>query len=453
MLLFENEKAQAVYFMGKGAVVREMLYSEFEAILDGVVPANEWADREALAIYLEINQDLLITAAVFFRVTFDSAGAVLPSWRLPLEDLAKHASKGPNLGAGPITLACAAQSPIDYFASELWNPDMKPGNSHFALLKKVVKRNRLGFQFKPLPEGSSGKKKQDDGQLKSLLEQKISQQLRRQFEKSFRNHMAQLLKEQRLRVTTLTAAKDKVLEDLKRKHNQRMEQVRNQLAEKDRRLAEVEGRNAQLKETIDGQADKIQGLREYFEHKLEKMQGEESHVVTALKENYAMELEAKIAAATTSLKETLQMREVEILYRNEQEAQLHDEISRLRQKNKELLDNSGGQLLEKLSRKGVNFVTFQPGAGHVTVPVSEIAEFIDNPVQFAAKHCGVSLQQYRAWLDHYQTPVCQAKSAAGSCNATVVKVASPADFHPGESDICDTCRQKPQTGTIQLVRS
>lgn len=448
MLLFENEKASAVYFFGTEGIVREMLYSEFEALLNGVVPVTEWAGKDARAVFLEIDSKLLINAAVFFRIGFDKNGAVVNSWRLPLLELAKNAAKGPDLGAGPISLACASQCPIAYFSGDLWNPDMRAGNSHLNRLKKAVKRNRLGLVFKPLPEDDGGQRV--GGQMAQLLEERLTHQLRRQYEKNFRDHMAQLLKEQRLRATTLTAEKDKAIDELKREHSQRLEQLRLELEARGRELSEAEARNSQLKDDLDGQAQKIQGLREYFEHKLEKAQGEEFEHLNALKENYALELDAKVSAATAQLKESLQMREVELLYRDEQDAQLREEINRLRREIQGILSNSGDQLLQKLSDKGVNFVTYQPGAGHITIPLSDISTFADNPLQFAARHCGVSLQQYQAWLSHYQAPVCHALNRHGQpCHANVPKVATPADFHPGETDRCADCI----AATVSPVRS
>lgn len=449
MLLFENEKAHAVYFFGSEGIVREMLYSEFEAVLDGVVPAADWANREARAVYLEINNNLAITAAVFFRVAFDSQGTVVASWRLPLQELARHAAKGPDLGAGPIKLACASHCPIAYHAEELWNPNMRAGSNHFALLKKAVESNRLGLDFRP----EEGGKRTKTGGDQVLLEQKISQQLRRQYQKNFRDRMAQLLKEQRLRATTLTAEKDKAVDGLKREYSQRMERSRRDMAERERQLTEAQDRNSKLKDAIQGQADKIQGLREYFEHKLEKVQGEESKHLNALKKNYALEVESKVAVATTELRESLQMRDVELSYLNERETQLRAEIVRLRRVNQDLLNNSGDQLLEKLSQKGINFVTWQAGAGHITVPLSKIYTFTDNPLQFAADHCGVSLNHYQTWLSHYQNPVCLAVDLSGrACGTEIPRVAAPTDFHPGESDTCAECSRKRQVQPLHSAR-
>ena len=63
-----------------------------------------------------------------------------------------------------------------------------------------------------------------------------------------------------------------LLEDLRRQHANQLEEYRELLQTRERMLEEEKQRNATLKETIDGQAKKLEGLREYFEHKLEQAQ-------------------------------------------------------------------------------------------------------------------------------------------------------------------------------------
>ncbi len=449
-----DELAQAIFFFdGDGPVAREMHVAEFDAVLDGFVPAYEWAGKRANAVFVEIDSDFELRSAVFFLVSFTKKGAVDPAWNLPLDELARSATKGPDLGKGPIRLACSSQCPIQHFRDFLWDPDMRMGKGQLKQLHSAIKRNKLALQFREpevyrneLEVGAASV-----SQINGQMEQNILGQLRKEYEKELRDHMAQLLREQRLRSSTISNDNQHVTQQLKAEHTQRIDEYRNLLEEKERALTEEQDKNSHLKETIDGQAQKIEGLREYFEHKLNKVQGEEGYQLEHLKENYELEMQAKIEAAVKELKETLQMREVELLYRNEQESHLKLEVARLREEQLEITSNSGDHLLEKMVAKGISFVTYQPGAGHITIPSSDVSRFMDNPAIYAAKNCGVNEQHYIAWLDHYQAPVCNCSNSAGICGANIPRINLPVDFIIGDGDRCSS--HKDLKGATKLVRA
>lgn len=455
-----DELAPGIFFFGDdGKVAKEMHYSEFEAVLDGYVPAAEWAGRSAKAVYAEIDSDLEVRSAVFFHVSFTKKGEVDPSWNLPLDQLARAATAGPDLGAGPIRLACSSQCPIQHFRDFLWDPDLRMGKGQLKQLHTACKRNKLAIQFRE-PDlyrtdhevGLSASHSSPSGMSSDLLEKSLFDRLRKEYEKEFRDHMAQMLREQRLKASTLTTESEKSIQELKAEHTRRLDEYRAMLEEKDRILHEEKEKNAQLKETIDGQAKKIEGLREYFEHKLEQAQGAEEFHIERLRENYEAEMAAKIESAVKDVKETLQMREVELLYRNEQEAHLQVEIAHLREENHSLIANSGDQLLEKMVSKGISFVTYQPGAGHITIPATDVSVFMESPAVYAAKHCGVNEQHYIAWLAHYQAPVCNCKGTDGSiCGANIPRINSPVDFILGDGDRC--AAHKDLQGATKLVRA
>lgn len=445
MHLLDTEKAQAVLFFGNEGITKELLYPELEALLDGFVPIDEWADTIQKAAYVEFNHQFNVVAAVFFVMEFDSRGHVDASWNLPLADMARTAAKGPDLGAGPIHLACATHCPIAYFARWLWDPDMQAKSSHFIQIKKALKRNRLGVHFKQTDTGDdrdrgSGVSAGDVKQLQATLS--------KQYEKELRDQMAQLLKDQRLQIATMNSDKDSAVKEVRLDYAHKLEALQQQLRERELALADVQQRNVELKNTIDGQVQKIEGLREYFEHKLQRYQHGDQDVVDTLKVQYQAEVEAKAVAAAHELSELLKMKEVELVYRQEHEEQLQHEIERLKRENKELLANGGDHLLENLSRKGVNFVTYQPGAGHITIPLAEMAYFSENPIAFTAAYCGVSEQHYLAWLKHYQSPICCAPVAGGeSCAADIPRIVDPVQFVPGESEYCaQHSRLKPPNG-------
>ena len=132
MPLAENEQAEAIYIFSGNQIIREMLYSEFEAILDGYVPIPEFARKEVRAVYVRINSRLAIVAAVFFLIEFDAEGFPDRRWNIPLGQLADTASTGPDLGAGAIRLACASQCAIEWHQPNLWDPNLQTGQNNFS---------------------------------------------------------------------------------------------------------------------------------------------------------------------------------------------------------------------------------------------------------------------------------------------------------------------------------
>lgn len=435
MQLLDTEKAQAVFFFGSEGIAKELLYTEFQALLDGYVPISEWTNQTRKAAYLEFNADFIAVAAVFFTMSFNAKGGVDASWNLPLADMARTVSKGPDLGAGPIHLVCSSLCPVAYFKDWLWDPSMKSSSGHFGQIKKALKRNRLGVHFTEVDTGSgSGLSKKEV----QKLELRLSQQFSKQYDSDLRDQMAQLLKDQRLLGATMNSEKEEAIKELRLTFAQKMESQQQILEEKEAAFKDAEQRNGELKDTIDGQVQKIEGLRDYYEHKLRRAKNGDQESIESVIERHKIELDAKVAIATSDVNDLLKMKEVELTYRIEHEEQLKSEISRLRQDGKDLLDNSGDQLLEKLSRKGVNFVTYQPGAGHITIPLSEISRFVENPNAFTADYCGVSEKHYLAWLKHYQAPVCGEFDRNGDmCCENVSRIVSPAEFVLGDSDCCE----------------
>ena len=190
MFLHDTDKAQAVLFFGKEGISKELLYPELEALLEGFVPLEEWANSTQKAAYVEFNHQFVVTAAVFFTMAFDAKGAVDSGWNLPLLDMARTTAKGPDLGAGAIRIACASQCPIAYFKDWLWDPDMDPEGPQFKQIKRSLKRNRLGVHFRSTraaDDSASGFSAQEV----QHLEAHFSQHFSKQYEKALREQMSQ----------------------------------------------------------------------------------------------------------------------------------------------------------------------------------------------------------------------------------------------------------------------
>lgn len=442
MIFDDHDLAGAVFiFSEERELIRELNYSEFEALLDGYVPSVELANRELNGIYVEINSDYHVRNAVCFLVKFSSRGFIEQSVPVQLYKLALHAKKGPNLGAGPINLACASQCPIKHMANFLWDPDLKK-YTEFKAVVEAVSRNRMSIQFHPATTDSKAPSADNAASKKADLESLLAAKNQQDAEHKLRDDFAQKIREQRLKNAMMLREREQSVNELKQQYNARIEEYRLMLDEHKHMLGEARQRNTHLQEMIDGQAEKIKGLREYFEVKLEQAEsGEHDHLV-GLVQAHQVELETAIDVATRELKELLEMREVEILYRNDQEAKLHEEIERLRDENTALIGNSGDHLLAKMLESGISFMTFQPGAGHITLPLSAVPRYMENPVAYVADYCGVSEKHYNAWLEHYHVPVCRSQDHDGNmCGNNINRIEAPADFILGESDCCFSHRQ------------
>lgn len=416
VLIFEDNK-----------VSREMLYSEFEAILDGFAPLPELSNKGVDAVYLQLTGQLLVRSAVFFKINFDAEGFADRRWNIPLQQLAENSAKGPDLGAGAIRLACRSQCCIEWHQKSLWDPEMDVAGIHFGGIKKSINMNRMGFLKEELiPDGivtsqdkaASGTQPQ---QIKALQER---------FDNS--------LNQYKLGLSSLSEKHETHVQELKNKFQSHIHDARNTLDEMKLQFTAEQNKNQELKSVIEGQVTKIQGLREYYEHKLSSAQNSDSDELEALREGFAADLEVQMSAAKAELNEQLKIKEVELMYSQTQQENLLEEIQRIQIEKNELLSNSGNHLLEKLNDKGISFVSFQPGAGHMAIRVDEIPDFLSDLHGFVAEKCGVSKRHYIEWLERYKNPVCQ-KLVEGAmpCGKPISRIENPSDLLIGENDRCE----------------
>ena len=222
------EGYSAVFFMDGSQVARQMRLSEFGAFLDGYVGLSDLAETDVRAVLVNLSTDLNVRSLVFFRIWFDEEGRADSHWNVPIEALAEQGAKGPNMGGGPIRLVCRSQCPDPEFANELWDPDMTPGNNHFQAIRKAVDANTLRFQkiepeeenipvlTAPTPQSNS-----DDGSRD-------------------RARLAQVLREQRLRIKTLQSVHRDSLADLQREHRNEMQGLRSELADHRAAMSELD---------------------------------------------------------------------------------------------------------------------------------------------------------------------------------------------------------------------
>lgn len=416
----QSSSAEAILFFDDHKIVKEMTYLEFQAILDSYVPLHDMANRSICAVYVRINAKYHVTGAVFFRINFDREGFVEKAWNMALQQLADKAAKGPNMGSGPVDLACCSQCPIKGQKDNLWDPEMQAANNDFQTIKKSIKNNNLGIVFDVDPN-------EDVVQSEAINQE--------------RTRTALIIKEQRLRQKLLSAKAKQDIRQLNLNNQEKMYNNQQKFDELEQALKNEKTQRVDLEDKSKGQLDKISGMREYFEAKLEKYQQNEDSQSNGIKEDYDSRLEVESDRLAKEHAAELQTRDVELLYRREQENQLQQEIVKLKREKKALAESSREIVFHHLGDAGINFVIYHPGVGQLTIEADEIDLYLSNNMAFVASKCGVNEPLYRAWLDHYYSPTCQKQLENGQfCDELVVQIEDPGQFIMGESNCCSEHR-------------
>lgn len=412
------QMVEAVMFFNHRGICKEMLFPEFEAVLDRVVHLKDFADQQVRVVFILIDPRLHIRAAVFFLIDFDTHGNADTGWNMPLRHIADHAGRGPDLGGGPIRLACRSQCPVSWHQMHMWDPNLKPGQSDLVLLRDAVRRNNLGLLA-------------EEPQLASVAGHDAVKTV--DFE--HRQRTAQLIRQQRLRLNSLARQHEEELARLRLAGEQQQILLRQEADDLQQALAQQEQLNASLKQRLHSQADGFQKAREELSRQLRLLETHDRSEAEVLRGQFEVELQARIAAAVAEHKEQLSILEVELGYRNELDNQMQDEIDRLTRERDQLAGQ--GDQLQRLAKLGVMFVAYHPGAGHLTISAQDIARYQQDPQAYVAAKCFVSADHYRDWLEHYQNPACSGTLTSGErCGMPVDRVDTPSRFVRGESNCC-----------------
>ena len=462
----------AVFFLKNGQVVQEMMKSEFDALLDGIVDAPQFKGRKVAAVYMQITEQLKIKALAFFVISFDGEGKVSADWNVPINQLMQGADRGPDLGAGRIRLVCKSKCNVPWHKESLWEPNQKV----FVELVEVVKENRLGIaesddawdeEFDDIPVLDAEPPilsaiptivptvTPAQAQKAAPATNEVSADydtLKKEFDAMKAAYGVRIDKLQKER-DELRARNKTISESLKQQARQHAEQMaldfRQDLEKKDShiealraQLDNAQQRYAELKEQQVEQATQYQLEREELMDKLQHGQDVESGKIDALKSAFKKELGARLDAETAKLNEKLAMREVELFYREEQMTLLRDEMAQVRAEKQALLKEKGNNVLESLEDNGVTLVVFQPGVGHITLAVDDVGHFLDDRDDYLASRCGVSMEAFQAWQKHHDNPVCRHTEEGKQCGQNLKPVELVEQFTPGVSDRCKAHQEK-----------
>lgn len=452
--------SEAILFYGPKGVTKSMLYSDFEAILDGMVGVPELSGDQVRGAYCLVNSRLQIISAVLFLIDFDEDGMADHSWNVPLRHLAEHGGPGPDMGAGPIRLACKSQCPVAWHQDQLWDPAMKPGQNDFVFMRDTVRErgSKMGLfvdesapvamatpaggvaAAPPAPVAESVPVLEPVAAAKAAAKAAAQQQK----DDEERLRLARTLKELRLRIQTMDGKHKEEVAQLRYAHQQKDEILSTQLEKVLMQFKTLKSQNVALKEQSDSLKAQVNSLNGSLEEQAMRKtdHGSEIEILT---EQYKIALEQRLEEERARLTEEMHAREMEILNRDEKITELQAELSDAKRDQIRMANSGAEKLLEKLQTLGLNFIAFHPGAGHISINAHEISDYMQNPVAFAARKCLVTEDHYRSWLTHYENPVCQVEVGEGrACGKRVIRVDVPNQFRPGASDRnanrCQYCR-------------
>jgi hypothetical protein len=470
-----HQTHEAIVFFSGGEISKEMLYTEFEALLDCVVPMRDFAGREMQAAYVRLDSGLSVVALVLFLVNFDAEGFPEQRWNVPLRMLADAAGRGPDLGGGPVRIATRSQCPLRGYEASLWDVQFGPGGSTLEQLRERLHGNRLGLDapdVQPLAQAwtqQAPPAQQPWAQApaapvatpppaadaaEAVLN--VMQQANTQIAALKEQHQRELMAMQQ-RLSELQQRHGELQQDLQAQESEKR-LLQGQVEENARVLADEQRRaERKVQMLIERTRAQTAALRQELQDERASALAErdrEHAAVLAERERRAAETLAErerrmaeeIAGRDSRMQEELARLERERLLHEEQLNGMRAELTELRRDKLRLMDSGADKFFAALKDKGVKFVAFQPGAGHLTIPMEDLFRYIEETTKFVAEKCGVSEEHYQRWLAHYNNPVCQGSAGHGGlCAKPLNKLLKPAEFVSGLHDRCDIHKQVPRS--------
>lgn len=483
--MFESNLASSelVFFWGDSAIDKAMMYSDFEATLDGYVGLVGYAGQEKRAAFVQLDEALKVRAVVLFTIGFDKGGFPERSWNLPLPHMAEIAGRGPDMGAGPINLVCRSQCPISWHAPKLWDPVMQ-GNNTFAQINEQVglAAPRFGLRAKrraaPTPPAWTPEEdipvlSEDEAPVLTdaapVLTEVAAPAPAAAAPAAWTQERSQLIErlgEQQLHIKSLTNEKEETVARLGLLHQQQVDILEAQNAKLLGQQKAMKAQADSLREQVEVLRQQVAGVgrleenlaserrlheeqlasvmrakvgeeNQRFEQLLRQKEQEYSTREAELKTEYQRAVEQRLSEEGVRLRAQMDALQAEITRREETIAELRRQVAAVKAEQTQREEGAADEFLRRLEKLGMNFVVFHPGAGHVSVAVSELAGYASNPMAYVAAKCLVGEEQYRAWLAHYESPRCSAVIGEGKCcDARLIRTDSPTKFVAGQSDRC-----------------
>lgn len=404
--------AEAIYFFDDGHIIKEMLYVEFEAVLDGVVGIPECRNKSFNAVYVSIESGLRVQAAVLFKIGFDGDGHVVNTWNLPLRFLASQSDLGPDLGDGPIKVLTAADCHDPEYHQHLW--DCGKGLVQILTsIKRSVKRNKLSlYSQTPAPLMHSQMVPGFMPQQGQLAIPGLSPVFQAPQNFSAPNYMAVNLE------SALRDQQERVRIELEASHANSMRQL------------------TQENQALQQESEDLSRQKQLVEVEARKQ-------IDLIVDKYKSKLRAQLTVQERRWQDKVAEKELLLHYAEEKHNQLREEIVQLRRSIEAEKDQAVEDFLQEVAASGMELIATEKGLGSFAVKPRLVFDYLENPSAFLAAQCGVSEPDYKAWREHYANPVCQAGSSTGcGCAVPIRRVEDPRSFVIGESDVCYAHRMK-----------
>ena len=144
--------AEVVYLFVDGQVTSELTFDAFEAHIDRQteIPGAPIGAGVARGGFVRVGPGLRIEGLVFFLLQIDERGRPDRNFNVPLAYLAQNAGDGPDLGAGPVPMACRGSCSVPWHANNLWDPTLDASIDPLNAVARAVERNALGLDLQPL---------------------------------------------------------------------------------------------------------------------------------------------------------------------------------------------------------------------------------------------------------------------------------------------------------------
>lgn len=453
---------ECVFFMSESGVTQEMLFSEFEAILDGVVGLIAYANTAVPCVFAVIEPGLKCQALVFFIVDFDHNGEPVSDWNVPFHSLIQKSSVE-CLGSFKTKIVRRSVCPIELYQKSLWDPttdhleffasalelnklclattDVLSEQQTTALLPSNQSQSALLASQSSLPglmEEVAKKLKGADHQLsqsvKTLSTDLHAMSIRaNQFEQQYHAAREQLLQQQvefTNKTTHLEHNVDQKIQaavvaskkQLKKKFENKLKSYEQEYQSRfSTRLGEIQTSSSVVSQQLQAQKELLREKDDLLAEKMATLDQQQAQIAT-------LEITLKEKSRTI---ETIEVTGQQLLA----------ELTSLRKEKLRLLADGADKFFQRLEDSGLSFIAFHPGAGHVSVSVSRVADYLANPVAFAAEKINMDEQAYVYWLNHYEKPCCQAPIMGGTtCAEKIKRHENPRDFTPGTSDRCERHR-------------